>query len=35
MDWKMGLAVVELVLLVVVEQLEQKQTLIFKIIFTV
>lgn len=35
MDWKMGLAVVELVLLVVVEQLEQKQTLIFKIIFKV
>ena len=35
MDWKMGLAVVELVLLVVVEQLEQKQTLIFKIILKV
>ena len=35
MDWKMELAVVELVLLVVVEQLEQKQTLIFKIIFKV
>ena len=35
MDWKMGLAVVELVLLVVLEQLEQKQTLIFKIIFKV
>ena len=35
MDWKMGLAVVELVLLVLVEQLEQKQTLIFKIIFKV
>ena len=35
MDWKMGLAVVELVLLVVVEQLEQKQTLIFKIFFKV
>ena len=35
MDWKMGLAVVELVLLVVVEQLEQKQTLIFKIVFKV